>query len=64
MVFCVCGEGIVEKGGCGEYQLQTCDNFNKFLMLEEEFSLVMIAHHPDNKIEDIIASGNKTLMSK
>jgi hypothetical protein len=51
------GAGMVERGGCGEYQLQTCDHFNKFLMLEEEFSLVMIAHHPDTKIEDIIANG-------
>jgi hypothetical protein len=48
----VSAPGRVE-GGCGTYDLETCDHFNKYLILQPHFQLILIAHDPHISLEDI-----------
>jgi hypothetical protein len=48
--------------GCGHYQLtKTCKHFNKFLMRQQNFALLMLAHDPHLSAEEIIMRGRVRL---
>jgi hypothetical protein len=41
------------EAGCGTFELETCDHFNKYLILQPHFQLILIAHDPHISLEDI-----------